>query len=282
MILRDYMYLDTNRLQDYMSSLDSGTVEKLTEIQRSQSGGEAKGGLKVPGFGEAGGGGTHERETTQQRSMRVNAQNMFSRVYDVLDKEGNIKVFDEDSTMQPGEVRRREVVEITRTFSPSPMNDLIDNLLKLMNTMRGMGFVEEVNDPETQQVVQALAMIFRGEEGREEVPMVARVKQDGGSEQDSAVVFLAKSQFILVDQGDFEGEMTVFGKVNKLVPAGQSVDLFDFIKLPRAFAREGNIKKDLLEMFESWPVEFGGPISQESLEVVGPVIIVTPVAVYEA
>lgn len=282
MILRDYMYLDTNRLQDYMSSLDSGTVEKLTEIQRSQSAGEAKGGVNIPSIFEAGGGGSHERETTQQRSMRITAQNMFSRVYEALDNGNNIKVFDEDSVLPFGEVRRREVVEITRTFSPSPMNDLIDNLLRLMDTMRGMGFVEEVNDPEMQQVVQALAMIFRGEEGREEVPMVARVGQDSQSEGDSAVVFLAKSQFILVDQGDFEGEMTVFGKVNKLVPAGHSLDLFDFIKLPRTFARQGNIKKDLLEMFESWPAEFGGPIAKESLEVAGPVIIVTPVAVYEA
>lgn len=282
MILRDYMYLDTNRLQDYMSSLDSGTVEQLTEIQRSQSAGEAKGGINIPSVFEAGGGGSHERETTQQRNMRITAQNMFSRVYEALDKDHEIKVFDEDNILPFRDIRRREIVEITRTFSPSPMNDLIDNLLRLMNTMRGMGFVEEINDPETQQVVQALAMIFRGEEGREEVPMVARVEQDGRSGDESAVVFLAKSQFVLVDQGDFEGEMTVFGKVNKLVPAGRSVDLFDFIKLPRAFARQGNIKKDLLEMFESWPPEFGGPISKESLEVVGPVVVVTPVAVYEA
>lgn len=274
------MYLDTNRLQDYMSGLDSGTIEELTEIQRSQSAGEAKGGVKVPSLLEAGGGGSHERETTQQRTMRVTAQNMFSRVYEALERANDIKVFDEDRALHFEEVRRREIVEITRSFAPSPMNDLINNVLTLMDTMRGMGFVEEVNDPETQQAVQALAMIFRGEVGSEELPMVARPEDNSG--EGASVIFLAKSQFVLVDQSDFDGEMTVFGKVNKLVPAGQPVDLFDFIKLPRAFAREGNIKKELLGMFESWPKEFGGPISKESLEVPGPVAIVTPVAVYEA
>ncbi|MBA2692850.1 MAG: hypothetical protein H0U65_10205 [Rubrobacter sp.] len=281
MILRDYLYLDTDRLQDYMSGLDPGIIEDLVDTQRSQSSGQAKAGVKVPAVLEAGGGGAHESESILQRSMRVTSQHMFSRVYDALRDADSLKVFDEDSSLHQDNVKRREVVEITRDFKPSPMSDLVENLLSLMNTMRGMGFVEEVSDPESRQAIQALAMIFRGEEGNEEIPMVARAERMP-SNTEASVVFLAKSRFMLADSGDFEGEMTVFGKVSKIVPESQSIDLFDFIKLPRAFAREKSFKKELLDMFESWPLEFGGPISKESLKVSGPVVVVTPVAVYEA
>lgn len=281
MILRDYMYLDTGRLQDYLSSLDPGVIEEFTETTRLQSDKEGKAGIKASFFGagvDAGAGGRSEEESTREQTVRINAQHMFSRIYDELDKGGSIKVFNEDDTLTLDRVRRREVVEITGNFSPSPLNDMIDSILNLMNVMEEMGFVEEVGDPETQQVVRALAMIFRGDEGKEEVPMVSRAEQQDGA----SVVFLAKSRFLLIDQEDFEGDMTVFGKVQKLVPEGESIDLFDFLKLPRAIRREANLKEELFGMFESWPKELGGPIARESTEVKGPALVVTPVAVYEA
>lgn len=278
MDFRDYTYLDTGRLQNYMSSLDSGMVEELTEITRSQSEKEGRGGIRAHVI-EAGGRGSSQEESTQQRSMRVTAQHMFGRLYDALEKEKAIKVFEEDETLSLEEVHRREVVEITRSFEPSPMNELISNLFQLMETMRGFGFVEEVNDPEMQEAVQGLAMIFRGEEGREEVPMVA---QTGEGEGSSSVVFVAKSQFLLVDQNDFQGDMTVFGRVSKLIPEGKSLDLFDFLKVPRSLAKDETIKKEILAMFETWPDELGGPVSRDKLQVAGPIAVVTPVAVYEA
>lgn len=278
MNLRDYMYLDSDRLQNYMASLDPGTVKELADTQRQQTGGEGKAGLSVPGFGEAGGGGSHERENSQQRSMEVTYQHMFDRLYTALDKEGDIKTFDEEQALPTGEVKKKEVVEVTRDFNPSPMNELIDKVFELMDMMKRFGFVEEVNDQETQEAVQGLAMVFRGEEGREEVPMVARAEED----DDSSVVFVAKSRFLMADQSDFQGELTLFGRVSKLIPSGESLDLFDFLKIPRELARDANTKKEIISMFETWPKELGGPVSKDSLRVPGPVVIVTPVAVYEA
>lgn len=279
MIFRDYMYLDTNGLQNYISSLDPGTIDELTEVERRQTAGEGKAGLSLPGLGEAGGGGSHEKETTQQRSMKITPQNMFSRIYDVLSKDGAIRVFDDEDILYLDSVQKREVVEITREFAPSPMNELIDKVFRLMETMKSLGFVEEVNDPETQEAIQGLAMIFRGEEGSEEVPMVARAAPRTG---DASIVFVAKSEFFLVNQDDFKGEMTVFGRVKRVIPANDYLDLFDFLKIPRELARDENIKSEILTLFESWPKELGGPVSKSSLHVPGPVVIVKPLAVYEA
>lgn len=275
MILRDYTYIDTGRLQNYLSGLDQGVVEELTETTRAMRGEENNEGFRAD-VAESASGSRSQNETTRERIMRVSAQHMFSRIYDELDNANLIKVVDEDDPLDLDELRRRQVVELTREFYPSPMNRAIDGIISLMTTMEQMGFVEEVRDEEA-EMIRAMAMIFRGDEGNEEVPMVSRGDRDHPS-----VVFLAKSRYVVVDQNDFKGPMTVFGKVQKLIPEGASIDLFDFLKLPSAIRNEATIKRDLLEMFQSWPKELGGPVSKESMKVKGPALIVTPVAVYEA
>ncbi len=105
--------------------------------------------------------------------MLVNAQHMFGRVHEELENKGLIKIFNEDASLKLDSVRRREVVEITRSFSPSPLNEAIDGIKKLMNVMEQMGFIEEVSNEEVEMVC-SMVTIFRGDEGKEEVPMVAR------------------------------------------------------------------------------------------------------------
>lgn len=275
MILRDYTYLDTGRLQNYLSGLDQGVVEELTETTRAMRGQESSEGFRADVAESSSGSRSHD-ETTRARVMRVSAQHMFSRIYDELDAVGLIKVIDEDDPIELNGLRRRQVVELTRAFHPSPMNKAIDGILKLMATMEQMGFVEEVRDEEA-EMIRAMAMVFRGDEGEEEIPMVSRGDRDHPS-----VIFLAKAKYIVVDQNEFEGPMTVFGKVQRLIPEGASIDLFDFLKLPSAIRNESSVKRDLLEMFQSWPKELGGPVAKENMEVKGPALVVTPVATYEA
>ena len=277
MPFRDYMYLDTYRLQNYVSDLEQGVVEQFIETTREQSGKEGGGKVRAH-FLEAGGAGRSEEETTRERTIRITAQNMFSRVYAAMEEDGEIKIFDEDDDLTFGTVRRRDIVEITRNFSPSPLNDMIDSMLHLIQVMEEMGFTEEIAaDQEEAQAVRAMAMLFQGDEGGDEVPMVSR-----SSRGDASVLFLAHSRYILVDQDAFKGDMTVFGRVRKLIPEGESQDLIDFLKLPSAMRGESEVRKALLELFQSWPKELGGPVSEESLEVRGPLLIITPVAVYEA
>lgn len=278
MLLPDYMYLDLSRLQNYMSRLEPGEIEQFTQTTRELTDKEGRAGLKatLTGVGvDAGIGGHTQEETTNERHLRITAQHMFGRVHEKLEKENLIKVFDEEDPLELDSIKRREVVDITRSFSPSPLNDAIDGIMKLMGVMEQMGFIEEVSSKDV-EMVRAMAMIFQGDEGKEEVPMVARGDQD-----EPSVVFLAKTRYVVVEQDEFKGPMTVFGKVQKLVPKGGSIDLFDFLKLPNVVRGEASLKKELMEMFSSWPKELGGPVPKQSMKVLGPAIVVTPVAVYE-
>ena len=100
MIFRDYMYLDTGRLQDYLSSLDPGVIEEFTLTTREQLDKEGAAKLRAHIL-EVGGGGHKQDETTREQNVRVAAQHMFARIYEVLSKDKSIKVFDEDDLLPP-------------------------------------------------------------------------------------------------------------------------------------------------------------------------------------
>jgi hypothetical protein len=152
MLLPDYMYLDIDRLQNYLSTLDPGEVQEFTVTTRAQRGNEGRAGFRFH-ITEAGGGARSEDEITRERTMRVTAQHMFSRVHEELDKANSIKVFDEEDPLERKKLRRREVVEITRSFSPSPLNSAIDGIMNLMGVMEQIGFIEEVASEEAEMGV---------------------------------------------------------------------------------------------------------------------------------
>ena len=280
MILRDYLYLDTERVQDYLSSLDPGITDEFEETVKEGSGREGNLGIKAH-FLAAGGRSQSQEESIYETTFRIRAQNWFYRVYDQLKDDDAIRVYDQDEPIDLGadRLRRGDVVEITRNFAPSPLNKMIDQIFDLVDLMTKLGLTEKLGDEDTQQALSMMTMVFRGDHEDAEVPMVAR-----SNGQDSSVIFTAKSDFLLRSEDDFYGDMTVFGRVQRVVAASAAVDLFDLLRMPaglrRLGASEANIKAAILELFESWPEELGGPLDKEAIKIPGPALVVTPVAVY--
>lgn len=266
MKLRRYMYLDTETVQDYASNFSTGVIEQLTETSRSGAG---------KAVGQEDDKSTSEEEVTRESIMKLTTKHLFSQIYEQLGD--TIRVYDEDQKLALDDVRRSEVVEVTRTFYPSAVNEMLESILDLLAKMQQLGFTEELAAPEVQQGVRAMAMIFQGDEGEEEIPMVS-----AGEGDDTSLVFLAKTRYILGNPQDFQGDMTVFGTVKKKVPKGQAIDLFDYLKLPRALRGQVDMKEELYRLFQTWPKELGGPIDRKNTVVPGPAVIVTPVAVYDA
>jgi len=135
-----------------------------------------------------------------------------------------------------------------------------------------------------EQDIRAVIEFLGGTQEDKDIPMIAMDDEEGFS-----VVFTAKSRFIdpSCSEEDFVGEMTVFGKVSRILPANSSMDLMDLLgllkSLPRRMRRSGSIadlKRRLLHGFEDLPESLGGPINREEFIVHVPAIIVSPVAVY--
>jgi hypothetical protein len=136
------------------------------------------------------------------------------------------------------------------------------------------------------KMIDALAFMFRGDENREEkIPIVARPPDEEDNAESGSAVFVIEPKYMVRDIEDFEGDLTVIGRVSKVIPQGTSVNLLEMLTtLPRAIRRNRgsseNFQQAIVKLFESWPDQFGGPIAADRLELPGPALIISPLAVY--
>lgn len=215
--------------------------------------------------------------------MRIHAQHMFNRLYGSLN--GSVKAIGLDEAVGLDKLPKSAVVEITRNFRPSPINQMLGSFVEVLNMLESIGMGEQLGqqfggEAQMQQVMAIVGML-RGEENNREVPMFAKAD----SPDATSVVFVARENYMLNGSAEFGEEMTLFGKVQERVPHGSSVDLLDLLKVLPPGVREaegfGEQFKQLMQrIMAQWPKEFGGPIDRKEVIIEGPAIVVTPVATY--
>lgn len=207
---------------------------------------------------------------------------MFYQLYEALEQADAIEVFEEDDPPDLTRIKKGGIVEISRFCEPSPVNEAIDSLLKFMNIAGNLGIGAPEGGQEEEKI-RIVGQLLGGTQEEKETPMIST------DEEGFSVVYTIKNRFIdsSCSEEDLIGDMTVFGKINRVVPENSSIDLIDLLgllkNLPRKMRRSvsiADLKKNLLDGFAAFPEALGGPIAREEFTVHGPAVIVTPVAVY--
>src|SRR5215203_7095268 len=142
LLLRDYKYIDVARIVDYLSSVDPGVVGELTRRMKSNSGADINGGIDLQFF-KMGGGARKGDETEVQQTVRIYAQHMFNRLYGELETAGTIQTVDLDTPLKAESLNKSSVLEITREFRPSPLNQMLDSFVQVFNMMKAMGMEDQ-------------------------------------------------------------------------------------------------------------------------------------------
>jgi hypothetical protein len=275
--LRDYLYLDTERLDDYLSDLDPGALQSVRETVREAS--EKRDVDAIPSFNETPAAGSRtEIEELRERTLSISAKHSFSRLYDALRGKNRITMKDVDEVLPVDTISKGDVVELTRDFTPSPVTEMIESMFELIKIMQGMGLESELAGSE--DAIQGLSLLFQRDERDPDVPMLS--ESHAG---DATVLFVAQRRFLLCPIDEFEGEMTIFGRAQRVVAPGDEVDMFDLLRVfPRSLRRvkgDGKSMRELLvELFEKWPDELGGPVTKDALTLKGPALFINPVAAY--
>jgi hypothetical protein len=124
--LRDYYYLDTLKLQHYAASLDSGDIEAIRTVTRTETQEQAR---AQSDLGVAPEDRHGIEENVSERTLRISELHTFSRLHQSL--LGQMIVIDEDTEIDFDAIGRSSIVELTRDFVRSPINEMIDSLLQL-------------------------------------------------------------------------------------------------------------------------------------------------------
>lgn len=256
MLLRDYLYLDLQRLEDYLASFYPGQVTEIRKIQEERKARSVE--FNKP---SSSGGSSHEEIT-----LSVSAKNSFNQLYETLSD--SIINIDE----KPGEISGKALVEVTRDFKLWLVPKRIDSFLKFL---KGMQSSPEWND-EADDVLTFLSDLLREDSSKRDALMIAN-----SDTLSYSVVFLADRQYMLRKPDQLTGEMTLVGRARRVVPEGQEFDLLTFSNMISNNMNANESTRDaLIEIFEDWPDELSPEPDPDALAMKGPAIIVDPLAIF--
>lgn len=277
MPFRNPLYLDVSMLENLaeyfgVELTGEAQVTRRTMAERKGSAG-AKFGIDVSG--EKGSvDEVTEVYTTQTRPVRA----MNDVIDELIEKDQLVDLSHDPESP----VSQRDVIQLDGDFSVSRATEIGAIMSVLMPTLLSQAADGREELDMTDEVKGTLLSAFVGE--RKPSEGVMHVFDIDSDVPDTKVVLLADPAHLFGSNSldDLEGERTVFGTVDRLVSDGRSYSLERHLLpgLNRTLRRHLKAQGGLSGMVESFKSFMGSEVDASALEVPGPALIVTAVAIY--
>lgn len=254
-MLREYIYLDRNRVEDFLSQLEGGVSDSVRSTE-SETGASINAGLNI---GVASLGSRLTAPNLSQEDLRRTTDvALFERLYNRLTGDAVARINDIDD-VDFSRLRQGDLLELE-------CDVVVSGMAKLMRTMSEMQAIAPLMGDSIEGVDEVKA--FLGED----VPI--RFVLDGTVAAYSAL----NADGLRGDLSDVEGECSALVRVRKTVKAGKRVPLRKFagIKLSVQQIEEMLANMDLSDA----PPEMDLSASAADFIADGPCAIVTTVAIY--
>lgn len=265
MALRDFLFLDTQVLSDYLSSLEGYIVEgAIEQTESGEKGVDGKVDLKA-----VSGGAKTSRSTETKKKLAITDVAQFQQLYDLLEEQVALQYLEAFDEAIWSQLRRGEILEIQAQIK-LPKGLLItrdvENIAPLLNLMQLLG-QDPLADQQSKTAFEGMRAVGKSIEDRP-VPIIFEAVS---TPRYSFVAHLPK-KYIRRDLIELQGEATVFGKIQRILPKGERLEVFSLV--PSLTGAASLNRKQRRKMQKS------ANDNQVTEEVKGPAIIITPVAVY--
>jgi hypothetical protein len=219
----------------------------------------------APGV-ELGGSRGSESEVTQARTVHDHPANALNRLLDKLAADGDIT-----TDLKTGAITRHQLVELNGEWEISPATD-VGSLLSGLFAMiaQNPSLLQSANPPD-EFVSLMTATPARGS-------VVLNGTLDEADETGVLVLLDAGHLVGRIHLDDLEGERTIFGQVDAVVPEGSeySLEKFFLSGVSRSMRRSMSGEK-LLEAMQS---VVGRPMTINDLKIKGPLVVANAIAIY--
>lgn len=270
MKLRNFLYLNTKVIEDYISAIDGFTYDEesqaiATSNENTVSG--KAGILVVGGSGEH----TGRKEEEIKRSVKISDASKFDKIYKYLDadEDEGLKYYECLSDSIYDELRRDDFLEVLVTARFSKMKELTDSVKRLAELAAAIeSFTDqEILDKKATEAINGLSALSQLKSGKE----IACVFEF--DDKQSPLVASLDENYFRCEQESFVGQAYMLCKVIRKVLKGHSIkldEIFDDIKkLPMNRAQRRNMPKSMDN-----PAELRDVVK-------GPALVVLPIAVYQ-
>lgn len=257
---RSFIFLDTVTLNDYYSAIKGGLTdsqELVTTGSKSQSGG-----AKFSGIG-----GKLESETASEVREKVILTDAakFDELFKLMDSQSDIQYLDSFDDKIWNQIKRREILEIEVTAKVPELYKSMNAVSKLIPQM---GALEQImgqnlfNNEEEKNMINCI-MSFINIGNNDTIPLICESESTEGYK---FFVELPKS-FLRMDESRLNGEMTLFGKVQKIIPVGNEVEVYNMFSSLKTLIELGNADTETT-------------VEQFTEKVSGPLMKIIPIAIY--
>lgn len=270
MKLRNFLYLNTKVIEDYIAAIDGYTYDEESQAiaTSSENALTGKGALGI-----ASGSGSHTGKQSEEikRSVHISDAAKFEKVHKYLrsDEEDGLKYFEFLTDTDYDGLYRDDFLEALVTARFSKMKELTDSVMKIAELAAVFETItdQQILDKKATEAVQGFTALGQIKSGKE-ISCVFEFA-DG---KHPLVAYLDESYF-RCNQDNFVGQSYLLCKIIRKIPKGQSIKLDeifdDFKKLPLNRAQRRNMPKNMDN-----PAELRDVIK-------GPALVVLPIAVYQ-
>lgn len=270
MKLRNFLYLNTKLIEDYIATIDGYTYDeeyRATAVS-SENALAGKGAIGI-----ISGNGSHAGKQSEEvkRSVHISDAAKFEKIYKYLksDEDDGLKYIEYLSEADYDVLHRDDFLEVLVTARFSKMKELTDSVKKIteLATALERNTNQQILDEKATEAMNGFLALGQMKSGKE---ISCVFEFDNGKYP--LVAYLDGNCFRCV-QDSFVGQAYLLCKIIRKVPKGQSIkldEIFDDIKkLPLNRTQRRNMPKNMDN-----PVELRDIIK-------GPALVVLPIAVYQ-
>jgi hypothetical protein len=218
MMLRNYMYLDTSALENYLSTLEGFVIQNQeftsTDYRREDNH------IGVPDLSSQTGSSLNASQDRQARSY--NEYSLFQRLYNLLEGQSAIAFLDGGDLDAVEKLKKGQVVEIdaqlriSQIFLMSEAVETGEPLAALM-ALTGQNPLEDPNVKAQFDAARAIGQFT----SQQKNPLMFNLTY---AKNIKGVAFLT-NEFLRVKPSELQNEATIFGRVQRIIPKGQKYEV---------------------------------------------------------
>ncbi|HEX8230060.1 MAG TPA: hypothetical protein VF826_12205 [Chloroflexia bacterium] len=290
--LRDFVYLDTVKLQSFSSVIQGGIATEVSA--RIKSLGELSGGIDI-GLMQfrANIGASKGQEHERMQTLSITDPVLFDGLYKALRQSNQLKPLEEVVTTATGVPAPNLVVEAKGTAGPPVLEEWLERLHQMLELLKKFGAaLGATSNPgrgstggkakgrptvahpaqmikQFESIADLLAdyvNLAQTDPGREYI----RVRQG-----QSSIWCGLLPEFIVAPKADFSAEVTVIGQIDKLLGPNETWKLVDLSKFG-----DTQTADKLLAALNSMPMGLG-QITEQDLQAQHPDVFIRPIAIYK-
>jgi hypothetical protein len=263
--LRDYMYLDEDLVERFLSQVEGGVSDEETQTDVERQDKRRGAGVQVaPVKAEAG--RTKGTESSASRTVRQTPDSACSRLIDVLEEAGSLQFLESFDEGIWSQLRRGETLEIDATIELSVIAQLggiaesFDSMVAVMNSA---GQEIDIEGLETIKAFSALSGLMKA------IPVLARPT---GAPEYTFIASL-KPDALRIDQDQLNGEATILGTLQRRLRADEVWSIFD------AFGLAG-LPQSLRKQMQQSMAQTDDDSEIGAMVVKPPAALLNPIAIY--